>query len=80
MRGNTRHGADHHHDLVVVLTPDQERWAEALAIERIHGGKAPLHIAERIGELTRADDTNGVKRWREIAHRFDQLRAASIRK
>jgi len=53
---------------------DQERWAEALAVERQHGEDAPRFIAERIGELALAGDMEGVKRWREIAARLDDLR------
>lgn len=30
------------------LTPEQERWAEALAILKQHGDDAPIFIAERI--------------------------------
>jgi protein-disulfide isomerase-like protein with CxxC motif len=57
------------------LTPEQERWAEALAIERLHGEGAPRWIAERIGTLALAGDDAGVERFREIAARLDQLRA-----
>lgn len=56
------------------MTPDQERWAEALAIERLHGDRAPVWIAERIGALALAGDAAGVERFREIAARLDQLR------
>jgi hypothetical protein len=55
------------------LTPERERYAEALAVERIHGDQAPAFIAERIGALAAAGDEAGVQRWREIADRFDQL-------
>jgi len=30
------------------MTEDQERWAEALAIERLHGERAKTWVAERI--------------------------------
>lgn len=49
------------------MTQDQERWAEALAIERQHGENAPRFIAERIGALALAGDMEGVERWKEIA-------------
>ena len=55
------------------MTPDQERWAEALAIERQHGAMAPVWIAERIGALTIAGDHAGVIRFREIAAKYEQL-------
>ena len=56
------------------MTPNQERWAEALAVERQHGEDVPRFIAERIGALALAGDMEGVERWREIATRLDQLR------
>jgi hypothetical protein len=56
------------------MNPDQERYAEALAIERLHGPDAPRWIAERIGALALAGDVAGVARFQEIAIRLDQLR------
>lgn len=58
------------------MTPDRERWAEALAIERLHGDRAPVWIAERIGALALAlaGDAGGVERFREIALRLDKMR------
>lgn len=58
------------------MTPDRERFAEALAIERLHGPDAPRWIAERIGALALAGDDAGVARFREIAIRLDRLRHA----
>lgn len=58
------------------MTPDQERWAEALQIEKWKGADAPRYVAERIGALALAGDEAGVKRFREIAARLDQLRRA----
>ena len=55
------------------MTPDQERWAEAVAIERQHGAMAPMWIAERIGALALAGDFAGVARFREIAVKYEQL-------
>lgn len=55
------------------MTPDQERWAEALAIERMHGADAPRWIAERVAALASAGDLAGVTRFREIAGKLDQL-------
>lgn len=56
------------------MTPERERWIEALAIERIHGNTAPLWIAEQIGALALEGDEAGIARFREIAARLDQLR------
>jgi hypothetical protein len=55
------------------LTPDQERWAEAAEVLRLHGDKAPLFVAERVGALALAGEVPGVDRWRKIAARMDQL-------
>ena len=55
------------------MTPDEERWAEALAIERIHGDRALVWVAERIGALALASDDAGVQRFKEIAARLDQI-------
>jgi hypothetical protein len=60
------------------MTPDQERWAEALAIDRAHGLMAPAVIGERIRSLLLAGDQAGVARWREIAARYDQLRGGTV--
>ena len=57
----------------MTLTPDQERWAEAIAIYRQHGTKAGLWLAGRVEELARAGDAAGVTRFLEIATRLDQL-------
>ena len=56
------------------MSPDQERWAEALAIEKLRGERAPVWVAGRIGALALAGDQPGVTRFREIAARLDQLR------
>ena len=55
------------------MSPDQERWAEALMVNRIHGARASLHVTDRIAALERADDRAGVTRWREIGARLDRL-------
>jgi hypothetical protein len=58
------------------VTPDQERYAEALAIERMHGADAPRWIAERIGSLAFVGDEAGVLRFIGIARRLDELMRA----
>jgi hypothetical protein len=55
------------------LSPERERFAEALAVEQIHGDQAPAFIVERIRLLALVHDEAGVRRWREIADRYDQL-------
>jgi hypothetical protein len=56
-----------------MMTPDQFRWAEALALEKLHGDAAPHFVAERIGALTLAGDAAGVERLSQIADRLDAL-------
>lgn len=49
------------------------RWAEALAIERLHGADAPRWTAERIAALAFAGDDAGVERFTAIARRQEHL-------
>jgi len=56
------------------MTPDEERWAEALAIERTHGEAAHEWVIDRITELAADNDRYGVARYLEIIDRLDQLR------
>ncbi|RVT93481.1 DUF6961 family protein [Sphingomonas crocodyli] len=61
------------------MTPDQERWAEALAIKKTHGDKALSFVGVRIFELGQAGDIEGVKRWFEILTKLRDLRVAEER-
>lgn len=56
-----------------MITPEQELWACALHIERLHGENASSFIAERIQALTLAADMAGVERWQAIADKLDQV-------
>lgn len=56
------------------LTPDQERWAEALAVQKHYGEQAAKHVASRIDALADAEDLEGVRRWNEIGARLARLR------
>jgi len=56
------------------MTPERELWACALLVEREHGERAPLWIAERLGALALAGDAAGVERWKAIAAKLDALR------
>jgi hypothetical protein len=60
------------------VSAEQERWAEALAIDRQYGDQAHVHIAERIGALAVQGDLAGVQRWKQIAARLDQLRQGVV--
>lgn len=42
-------------------------------VQRQHGDRAHVHVAEQIGALALMGDVAGVSRWREIAVRLDQL-------
>ncbi|WP_374394929.1 hypothetical protein [Sphingopyxis sp.] len=55
------------------MTDELHLWACALAVEKQHGAKAPLHVAERIGALALAGDMAGVERWKAIAARMASL-------
>lgn len=60
------------------MSSDEERWAEALAIDRQHGAMASAIIEERIRTLALAGDEAGVSRWREIASRYDRLQGGTV--
>lgn len=59
------------------LTPQRERMAEAVAIERLHGDGAPAFIAGRIGALALAGDVAGVDRWKSIAAALQSIRGGA---
>lgn len=56
------------------MDAEHERWAEALQVEKMHGDRALMFAAERIGALIEARDPDGVERWREIYTRLVALR------
>ena len=60
------------------LTPEQERWAEALTIMRQRGPEAPLWVAARIGALAIAGEMDDVARFRQFATIMDQVLAERI--
>ena len=57
----------------MAFTEERHLWACALAVEKQHGARAGIFIAERIGALALAGDTAGVERWKAIAARMTQL-------
>lgn len=57
------------------MTPEQHVWACAVAVERQHGDRAPVFVAERIGALALAGDAAGVAMWQAIAARLQELRS-----
>ncbi|GGD84481.1 DUF6961 family protein [Croceicoccus mobilis] len=52
---------------------DRELWACAAHVLKTHGANAPRHVAERIGALALAGDSNGVATWQAIAKRMAAL-------
>ena len=60
------------------MTPDQERLAEALALQRLYGDEGPLWIASRICALALAGDHAGVERFRSIAAPYERLLTGTV--
>ena len=56
------------------MTRDEELWSIALHLERKHGERAPVFVAERIGALALAGDMAGIETWKRVAARLDVLR------
>jgi hypothetical protein len=56
-----------------MMTPEQERWAEAAMVQRLHGDGAQAHLAERIDDLLLKGDQAGVERWGEVGARVAEL-------
>lgn len=52
---------------------DRELWACAAHVLKTHGTNAPRHVAERIGALALAGDSDGVATWQAIAKRMAAL-------
>lgn len=55
------------------MTPEQERWAEASAVLRLHGAGVHVFVAARIGALAEEGDMAGIEPWKQIASRIQQL-------
>lgn len=53
-----------------LLTPEQERWAEAIAIERMRGEDAVPWVNERIDALLRQGGLEGAERFIQIRERL----------
>jgi hypothetical protein len=52
---------------------DWELWACANQVMKLHGNKAPHHVAEQIGALVLQGDQDGIATWKEIARRIAAL-------
>ncbi len=57
----------------MAFSEERHLWACALAVEKQHGERAGVFVAERIGALALAGDAAGVERWKAIAARMTQL-------
>lgn len=51
----------------------------ASMILRQHGDRAPVVVAERIGQLASEGQDGGVTLWKEVAWRLDQLTRPAAR-
>lgn len=60
------------------MTPEQERWAEALAILRWQGDKVSVYVAERIAAFAAAGDEEGMRRFNDIAAKVDALLSGPV--
>ena len=55
------------------MTDDDVAFGAAMMLLRQHGDRAPLKVAGRIGELALDGDQEGVRMWRQIASKMDQI-------
>jgi hypothetical protein len=56
------------------VTRDQELWGVAVWLEKTHGDRGAVHIAEQIARLAERGDEEGIAMWRSVAERYDKLR------
>lgn len=57
------------------MNRDQELWGMASMLLRQHGERAPVVVAERIGQLASEGEGEGVALWKEVAWRLERLSA-----
>lgn len=55
------------------LSRDQEVWGMALWVEKNHGANGWLYIAQEQDRMLAAGDFEGMKLWRAVGERFEQL-------
>jgi hypothetical protein len=58
------------------MSPEQVLWACASIVLRDHGNRTPHFVAERLGALALVGDVDGIRVWKAIAARIDQLTQA----
>lgn len=61
----------------MTITREQEIWGMALWVEKTHGAQGPTFIAKQIGRLALTGEAGGVWLWKQVAHRFEELRLAA---
>lgn len=61
-----------------MMTRDHELWGMASMMLRRHGERAPVVVAERLGQLASEGKEEGVALWKEVARRVDQLMRAKF--
>lgn len=59
--------------LNAAMISERELWAAALWVEKHHGANGPKHIADQVGRLAKAGDSDGVAMSRQVADRYDRL-------
>ena len=55
-----------------------ELWACANQVITAQGSNAPIYVAQQLGALALAGDTEGVLTWQKIAARISQLSANEV--
>lgn len=57
----------------MTMTEDHVMLGAAMMLLKRYGDRAPLKVAERIGELAMEGDNVGIAAWTAIARRMDDL-------
>lgn len=60
------------------MTPERERWAIALLMERQHGQRAGAFVEARVADLAAKGDTAGAARWRSIGQALEALSGGDL--
>ena len=55
------------------ITRDREIWGIALWVEKQHGENGWLHIAQQQDRLLNEGNFEGMKLWRKVGERFEEL-------
>ena len=55
------------------MTEDEVALEAAMMLLRRHGDRAPVRVAERIGDVAIAGDREGVLFWKRVARKMNQI-------